>query len=141
MNHLVITIYSNIVNFNYRSPNGFRYGNKPHNGTIQGAYEKIEYIKSIVDFQTIEFLWDSDCAGEEKESINKMREALALRDIEISEHDTLYDVFLFGCPGWKNFTDEQVKEAYFNAFGGGEIEEELFRQTNAVDIEISEENS
>lgn len=140
MNHLVITIHQNVIHFSYQSNDGFRYGNEPYNGTIQDAYAKIEYIKSIVEFQTIEFLWDSDCAGEEKESINKMREALALRDVETSEHDTLYDVFLFGCPGWENFTDQEVKEAYFEVFGEGEIEEELFRQTNAVDIEISEEN-
>lgn len=54
------------------------------------------------------------------EQINKMREALATRDIEQSEDSTLFDVFMEGCPGWKNFEDDFVIEQYKFHFEDGD---------------------
>jgi len=47
-----------------------------------------------------------------KEDIDQMRYFLAERDIEQSDDSTLISVFLEGCEGWENFSDDDVVVEY-----------------------------
>lgn len=56
------------------------------------------------------------------EQIEKMRGLLANRDIEQSDDGTLFDVFMEGCPGWNNFTNDFVVDQFKEYFDDEDLE-------------------
>ena len=52
-----------------------------------------------------------------KEQINDMREMLAQRSIEDWDEETIYDISMDGCTGYKNMPDEECIEEYENIWG------------------------
>lgn len=51
-----------------------------------------------------------------KTQIDKMRELLATRDAEVSDEETLFNVFIDGCRGWTNIEEEEVVEYFERHF-------------------------
>ena len=52
-----------------------------------------------------------------KEQINDMREMLAQRSIEGWDEETIYDISMDGCIGYKIIPDKECIEEYENIWG------------------------
>jgi len=51
-----------------------------------------------------------------KKTLEEKREALAKRDMEILDGESLFHIFLHGCTGYNNMSDEEVEELYLMFF-------------------------
>jgi hypothetical protein len=52
-----------------------------------------------------------------KEQIGDMREMLAQRSIDDWDEETIYDISMDGCVGYKNMPDKECVEEYENIYG------------------------
>jgi len=51
------------------------------------------------------------------EQVNDMREMLARRSIDDWDEETIYDISMEGCAGYKNMPDKECIEEYENVWG------------------------
>ena len=52
-----------------------------------------------------------------KKQVDEMREALASRSIDYWDEETVYDIAMDGCVGYKNMSDKDVAENWENVYG------------------------
>jgi|TARA_R100000808_G_C2081437_1_gene105107 hypothetical protein len=52
---------------------------------------------------------------------NKMRCALACFEAESIDRESMYEILLFGTTGWKDNTNEEVKDSFINLWGEEQI--------------------
>ena len=52
-----------------------------------------------------------------KKQVDEMREALASRSIDYWDEETIYDIAMDGCIGYKNMPDHECIEQYEDVWG------------------------
>ena len=52
-----------------------------------------------------------------KKQVDKMRETLASRSIDYWDEETIYDIAMDGCIGYKNMPDKDIAENWENVYG------------------------
>ena len=52
-----------------------------------------------------------------KKQVEDMREMLARRSIENWDEETIYDISMDGCVGYKNMTDKECVDQYEDVWG------------------------
>ena len=52
-----------------------------------------------------------------KKQVDEMREALASRSIDYWDEETIYDIAMDGCIGYKNMPDKDIAENWENVYG------------------------
>ncbi len=52
-----------------------------------------------------------------KKQVDEMRETLASRSIDYWDEETIYDIAMDGCTGYKNMPDKDIAENWENVYG------------------------
>ena len=52
-----------------------------------------------------------------KDQVNEMRETLAQRSMDYWDDETIYDIAMDGCVGYKNMPDHECVEQYEDVWG------------------------